>query len=70
MFLYSETPTDPASCSKLFMLTMHEASHVFGLGHPKSAYSGQAVMLPGHADALCALTEYDVVAIKAIYQSR
>ena len=43
---------------------------MFGLGHPKLAYSGQAVVVPGYADALCALTEYHVVAIKAIYQSR
>ena len=70
MFLYNETPTDPPSCSKLFKLTMHEAGDVFGLDHPKSAYSGQAVMLPGHTDALCALAEYDMVASKAIYQSR
>ena len=70
MFLYNETPTDPPSCSKLFKLIMHEAGHVFGLDHPKSGYTGRAVMLPGYADAFCALTEYDVVAIKAIYQSR
>ena len=54
-------------CSQAHRIGMHEGGHVFGLHHNES-YDNLSVMRM-RKDALCAPTQYDVAAIKAIYQS-
>ena len=71
-------------CSRLFRIAMHEAGHIFGLGDVpsdkdlpvsqrrrtlQSSWDNKSVMWMSK-DELCAPTEYDVVAMKAVYQSR
>lgn len=56
-----------SNCSYLFQLTMHEVGHAFGLGDLKAR--GESVMSNSLYD-LCDPTALDVVAIRAIYQSR
>ncbi len=71
-------------CSRLFRIAMHEAGHIFGLGDVpgdkdlpvsqrrrtlQSSWDNKTVMWMSK-DELCAPTEYDTVAMKAVYQSR
>lgn len=59
--------TPSVTKSGLFRTSLHEGGHVFGLGHATKV--NQSVMnMP--AENLYAPTSYDVVAIKATYQSR
>ena len=58
-----------SGCSNMSELVMHESGHVFGLGdHVSRAYD--SVMYDNGFLDLCAPTEYDIGAMKAIYQSR
>ncbi len=59
---------DGKLCSELFRITMHEIGHAFGLAHPNSHPDESVMNMPD--DRLCSPTAYDVVATKAIYQSR
>jgi hypothetical protein len=68
----AETPRTPTgetktgrTCTRLFQVAMHEAGHALGLGdHANSA----SVMFS--SEPYCFPTAYDIVAVKAIYQSR
>ncbi len=60
--------TSGRSCSQLFRIAMHEVGHAFGLHHPAGKPNESVMNMPG--DSLCYPTEYDRVAIMAIYQSR
>ncbi len=55
-------------CSELFRIAMHEVGHAFGLHHPGGKPNESVMNMPD--DSLCLPTEYDRVAIMAIYQSR
>ena len=56
------------SCTQLFQVAMHEAGHAYGLGHHDGREGGKSVMY-SHKP-YCAPTATDIVAIKAVYQSR
>lgn len=57
-----------SKCSQLSHLVAHEAGHVFGLDHSSDA--NKSVMFGDFKDLKqCSPTEYDIVALKAIYQS-
>lgn len=56
-----------AKCSTLFQIMMHEIGHAFGLGDSADRRSS---VMSGNMYKLCEPTSLDVVAIKAIYQSR
>ena len=47
---------------------MHEVGHAFGLWDHETNPDESVMYMP--ADDLCALTEYDIAAVKSIYQSR
>lgn len=56
-------------CSELSKLTIHELGHAFGLRHSSSA--DKSIMYGGdfYDFQWCVPSEYDIVAIKALYQS-
>jgi hypothetical protein len=56
------------SCTRLFQVAMHEAGRAFGLGHHNGRDGGKSVMYSSRP--YCAPTASDIVAIKAVYQSR
>ena len=59
----------PISCSPLLRLITHESGHAFGLGdHSNLSYS--SIMYNPSFTGICNPSEYDLGAIKAIYQSR
>ena len=57
------------TCSQLFQISMHEVAHTFGLHNLPTGVGGKTVMGNDMYD-YCLPQAYDVVAIKAIYQSR
>ena len=54
-------------CTLLSRIVMHETGHVYGLHHPKVA---EISVMHTIKDNFCQPTQLDVVAVKAIYQSR
>lgn len=83
-YILSEDLPDDASCSQLHRIAMHESGHAYGLADVpedeelpedqrrrklQSSWDNKTVMWMSK-DELCAPTEYDIVALKAIYQSR
>ncbi len=58
-----------ASCSELSRVTIHEVGHAFGLDHSDGNPS-DSIMHRTPSGDLCGPTAYDIVAMKAIYQSR
>ena len=63
----AESNSDPASCSKLFGVALHEFGHIFGLGHPPD--SVDSVMYRYFVADSCRLKALDVGALMNIYQS-
>ena len=73
----SHYPPPDTGCSQMFRAALHETGHVFGLDHPRSKnlqnylrslpddYS--IIWMPN--DSLCTLTEHDLLAVRAIYES-
>lgn len=59
--------TGSAQCSVLFQLIMHEIGHAFGLGDRDV---GRFSVMSSYMFKFCEPTPLDIVAIKAIYQSR
>ncbi len=58
----------PSACSHIFKLATHESGHAFGLGDHK--IRNISVMYNRGVGNFCSPTEYDIGAMKAIYQSR
>lgn len=56
---------DRSVCTSLFPVAMHEAGHAFGLYDHNDTNS-----LMSSSEPYCFPTAHDVVAVKAIYQSR
>lgn len=54
-------------CTKLNYLAMHEAGHAFGLSHPTQ---DDSISVMNYRHLTCYPENLDIVAIKAIYQSR
>jgi len=52
-------------CTRLFQVAMHEAGHALGLDDHTNSASLMSSSAP-----YCFPTDYDILAIKAIYQSR
>lgn len=73
MFLNNTLAIDPNSinifCSKMFQIAMHEAGHIYGLGHSTIGETTMRQYYLDH-DHICSLTLSDVIAITKIYQSR
>lgn len=61
--------TSPGKCSTMFQISMHEAGHVYGLGHSTSGDTTMRQDYNNHRH-ICSLTLSDVIAITRIYQSR
>lgn len=57
-----------STCSEFYRIVVHEAGHAFGLADPPANQGDPSVMDVGYIT--CSPTEYDIAAIKAIYQSR
>ena len=56
------------ACSEFYRIVMHEAGHAFGLDDPPTDSVAESATDVRYIT--CTPTKYDVVAIKAIYQSR
>lgn len=55
------------SCSELLQVVIHEAGHIFGLSDVDARIN---TIMYERTTGICELTNRDIVAIKAIYQSR
>ncbi len=66
--LLSNTLTDNVNpgCSSLYQVVVHEAGHALGLGHAAT----ESIMVSPMPTDLCNPQPRDIVAIKALYQSR
>ncbi len=73
----SEYQPVSGSCSQMFRVALHETGHVFGLDHPRSKNlqdylrtlpDDYSVIWMPH-NSLCTLTEHDLLAVRAIYES-
>lgn len=68
----STADPDGIGCSELYQLSMHEAGHAYGLAdyqHGDESYTIAPTVMSNALYDNCEPTEYDIVAIKAIYQS-
>ena len=66
----AKTSNQHLGCSELHQLTLHEAGHAYGLHHPGENDLSVMSARTLYNNGLCDPTELDIVAIKAIYQSR
>ena len=63
-----DAPNVNANCKDVLITTVHEAGHLFGLGHSNVVASMMTARYNQHDD-LCGPTYYDVSGFIAIYQS-
>ena len=71
IYIRNNKQLTPFSCSQLSGLVVHESGHAFGLGdHYSLVYSSIMFGLDFILNNVCRPSEYDIGAMKAIYQSR
>ena len=58
-----------AQCLSISQTIMHEAGHVFGLGH-SHVRSSQMTEIKNDRETVCGITQHDIAAIVALYQSQ
>lgn len=67
IFIWDELSVTNPACSDMLRVVTHEAGHIYGLKHAKAGINS---FMSNELTSLCDITNRDVVAIKAIYQSR